>query len=64
MILKHDLSRCRTELEKTLVSSLLEIQALTAGMGKGMQEAVWRVLVKPTDEMADRGIIKPKKNKK
>jgi len=57
-IINHDLSKCKTKFEEHLVTALLEIQVHSKMMPKsGTQEAIWRTLTRPFDEMEKLGII-------
>ena len=57
VVRKYNLSKCGTQLEKDAVTTLLEIEVYSSVIPKGTQEAIWRTLVKPFDEMEKLGII-------
>ena len=63
IIRKHDLSKCKSQLERDAVTALLEIEVYSSVIPKGTQEAIWRVLIKPFDEMEKLKII-PKREQK
>lgn len=62
IVRKYDLSKCKTPLEKYAVTALLEIEVYSSVVPKGTQEAIWRTLIKPFDEMEKLKIIPKRKN--
>ena len=60
--MEANLELCKTDLEKSSVRALLEIQRFSSIITpKGTQEALWRMLIQPFDEMEKRKIIERRK---